>query len=103
MELTQAMDIYPLMINCNGFYVGGSSWSRHREKFPGSSMIGFLRLCFRCMLRKEEFLNSFFYSKFDPVVLEERKDPKEEPTEEMTLDLENRRYKFYLRPAGGEA
>jgi hypothetical protein len=72
------------------------------------------------MLRKEEFLNRFFYSKFDPTVLEERKarrerikrdhgdpstsslkDPKEEPAKEMTLDLENRRYNFYLRPIGG--
>lgn len=61
------------------------------------------------MLRKEEVLNRFFYLDFDPAVLEERKacreqsrqdrrkpslsslrDPKEEPIEEMTLDLENR-------------
>ena len=101
------MDIYPLMICCNGFYVGGASWSRHHERFPGSSMTEFLRSRFRRMLRKEEFLNRFFYSEFDPAILEERKahrertrrghgepstsalkDPKEESTEEMTLDLE---------------
>jgi hypothetical protein len=30
------------------------------------------------------------------------KDPKEEPAKEMTLDLENRRYSFYLRPQWSE-
>ena len=82
-------------------------------------MTGFLRPHFRCFLRKEEFLNRFFYSKFDPTVLEGRKahrerserdrrvpstsglkDPKEEPGEEMMLDLENCRYSFYLCPIG---
>jgi hypothetical protein len=29
------------------------------------------------------------------------KNPKEEPIEEMTLDLENRRYSFYLRARHG--
>jgi hypothetical protein len=67
------MDIYSLMINYNGFYVGGASWSRHHEKFLGSSMTGFLRLRFWNFLRKEEFLNVFFYSEFDLTVLEERK------------------------------
>ena len=84
-------------------------------------MIGFLRSRYRRFLRKEEFLNKFFYSEFDLAVLEERrthhdqykqergvssmpglKDPKEEPVEEMALDLENRRYSFYLRPHVGE-
>ena len=107
------MDIYPLMINCNGFYAGGVSWSRHHEKFLGSSMTCFLRSRFQRMLRKEEFLNRFFYSEFDLAILEERKahreqsrqdrgepsasslrDPKEESTEEMALDLENHRYNF---------
>ena len=74
------------------------------------------------MLRKEEVLNRFFYSYFDSVVLEGRRahheqsrwdhrepsssglrDPKEEPAKEMTLDLENRRYNFYLSPIGGGA
>ena len=41
-EPTQPLDTYPLMINYNGFYVGGASWFRHREKFPRSSMTGFL-------------------------------------------------------------
>lgn len=31
------------------------------------------------------------------------KDPKEEHSEEMTLDLENHRYKFYLCSARGGA
>lgn len=106
------MDVYPLMINCNGFHVGGASWSRHREEFPGSTMTGFLRSQFQRFLRKEEFLNRFFYSEFDAAVLEERKarrrqsglkDPKEEPIDDMTLDLENRQYSFYLCPRGGEA
>jgi hypothetical protein len=63
----------------------------------------------------------FFYSEFDLTVLEERKaqrgwsewdheepltsslkDPKEEPGKEMTLDLENWRYNFYLRSTRGE-
>ena len=120
-EPTQPMDIYPLMINCNGFYVGRASWSRHREKFLGFSMTGFLRSRFRRMLRKEEFLNRFFYLEFDPTVFKKHKAhherirrdhgdpstsglkyPKEEPAEEMTLDLENRRYNFYLRPTGAE-
>ena len=120
-ELAPPMDIYPLMINCNGFYVGGTSCSRHREKFLGSSMTGFLRPHFRCFLRKEEFLNRLFYLEFDPTVLEERKihrgqseqncgeatmsglkDPKEEPAEEMTLDLENHIYTYYLCPGMGE-
>ena len=70
------MDIYLLMIDCNGFHVGGASWSRHREKFLGSSMTGFLRSRFRCFLRKE-FLNKFFYSEFDPTVLEEQKAHRE--------------------------
>ena len=115
------MDVYPLMINCNGFYVGGASWFHHREKFSGSSMTGFLRSRFRHFLRREEFLNRFFYSEFDSAVLGGRRarreqskqergepstsrlrDPKEEPVEEMTLDLENRRYNFYLRPFAGE-
>ena len=64
------MDVYPLMINCNGFYVGGASWFRHREKFLGSSMTGFLRSRFRHFLRREEFLNRFFYSEFDSAILE---------------------------------
>ena len=67
------MDVYPLMIDCDGFHDGGASWSRHRETFPGSSMTGVLRSRFRRMLRKEEFLNRFFYLEFDPAILEERK------------------------------
>ena len=84
-------------------------------------MTGFLRSLYRRFLRKEEFLNKFFYSEFDFAILEERKtchdqyklecgvpltpglkDPKEEPVEEMTLDLENHSYSFYLRPHVGE-
>jgi hypothetical protein len=42
-EPVQPMDVYPLMIDYDGFHVGGASWSRHHEKFPGSSMTGFLR------------------------------------------------------------
>ena len=80
-------------------------------------MIGFLRSRFRRFLRKEEFLCRFFYSEFDVSILEDRKihreqserdhgqssssnlkDPKEEPAEEMAIDLENHRYSFYLRP-----
>ena len=121
MEPVQPMDIYPLMINCNDFNVGGASLSRHHEKFLGSSMTGFMRSRFWRFLSKEEFLNRFFYSEFDPTILEEQKihhdqskqdlggsmtfglkDPKEEPVVEMTLDLESRRYRFYLRPVGGE-
>jgi hypothetical protein len=41
-EHAQPMDVYPLMIDCNSFYVGGASWFRHHEKFPGSSMTGCL-------------------------------------------------------------
>ena len=84
-------------------------------------MIGFLRSRYRRFLRKEEFLNKFFYSELDSAVLEERKthrdqykrergvpstpglkDPKEEPVKEMVFDLENRRYSFYLRPQWGK-
>jgi hypothetical protein len=43
-EPTPSMNIYPLMINCNGFYVLGASWSGHREKFLGSSMTGFFEV-----------------------------------------------------------
>lgn len=83
-------------------------------------MTGFLRSQFRRYLRKEEFLNKFFNSDFDLSILEERKshykgsksvdgwpstsglkDPKEEPVEDMILDLENHRYSFYLRPRRG--
>ena len=67
------MEVYPLMICCNGFYVGDASWSGHREKFPGSSMTGFWRSCFRRMLRKEEVLNNFFYLDFDLAILEGRR------------------------------
>jgi hypothetical protein len=42
-EPAQPMDVYPLMIDCDGFHVRGASWSCHHEKFPGSSMTGFLR------------------------------------------------------------
>jgi len=45
-EPAQPMDIYPLMIDCNGFHVGGTSWSHHRDKFLASIMTGFLRSCF---------------------------------------------------------
>jgi hypothetical protein len=81
-------------------------------------MTGFLRSCFRRFLREEEYLNRFFYSEFNVIVLEERKihhgqskqehgepstsglkDPKEEPVEEVLLDLENRRYSFFLHPS----
>jgi len=108
-EPAPALDVYLLMIQCSDFYVGGASWSHHREKFPTSSMTSFLRSCFHRMLRKEQALNRFFYSNFDLNVLEERKarceqshqdhgepsssgcrDPKEEPVEETTLDIENR-------------
>ena len=84
-------------------------------------MTGFLRSCFRRFLRREEFLNRFFYLEFDVSVMEERrthrkqskqehggastsglKDPKEKPAKEMTLDLENRTYCYYLRPRMGE-
>jgi hypothetical protein len=72
-EPMQPMDIYLLMINCNGFHVGGASWSRHREKFPRSSMTGFLRSRFHRFLGKEGILNRFFYSEFDLTILEEQK------------------------------
>ena len=72
------MDIYPLMINCNGFHVGGASWSRHRERFLGSSMTGFLRSRFQCFLRKEEFFCRFFYSEFDASILEDQKTRREQ-------------------------
>ena len=108
-------------INCNGFYVGSALWFRHREKFPGSSMIGFLRSRFWRYLQEDGLLNRYFYLEFDLTILEERraqrrqseqnhgepsasglKDPKEEPVEEMTLDLENRWYSFYVRPTRSE-
>ena len=111
------MDIYPLMINCNGFHVGGASWSLHRERFLGSSMSGFFRSRFQRFLKKDEFLCRFFYSEFDASILEDRKthheqserdcgqssasnlkDPKGEPAKEMSIDLENHRYGFHLRP-----
>ena len=82
-------------------------------------MTGFLMSRFCRMFRKGEVLNRFFYSDFDPAILEERRacrersrrdhgepsssgprDPKEEPVEEMTRDLENWRYNFYLHPTG---
>ena len=69
--------------------------------------------------RKEAALNSFFHSDFDPAVLDDQrarreqsrrnrgeasssglKDPKDEPAEEMTLDLENRRYNFFFTLLG---
>jgi hypothetical protein len=77
-EPAQPMDVYPLMINCNGFYVGGASWFRHHEKFLSSSMTGFLRSRFRCFLRKEESLSRFFYSEFDSAVLRERRARREQ-------------------------
>jgi hypothetical protein len=60
-EPAQPMDVYPLMIDCDGFHVGGASWSRHHKKFLGSSMTGFLRSRFHRFLRKEEFLNRFLF------------------------------------------
>lgn len=102
------MDVYPLMIDWDSFHVGGGSWFCYCEKFPGSSMTRFLRSRFCRFLRKEEFLCRFFYSEFDASILEDRKshreqserdhgrsstfnlkDPKEESTEESTIDLEN--------------
>jgi len=113
------MDVYPLMIRCGDFCVGGALWFRHREKFPTSSMAGFLRSRFCLMLRKEAALNRFFHSDFDPAVFYDQrarreqsrrnrgvasssglKDPREEPAEEMTLDLENRRYNFFFTLLG---
>lgn len=64
------MDVYPLMINCYGFYVGGASWFRHHEKFLGSSMTSFFMSRFCRMLRKEGVLNSFFHLEFDSSILE---------------------------------
>lgn len=72
------MDVYPLMINCNGFYVRGALWSLHCERFLGSSMTGYLRSRFRRFLRKEGFLNRFFHSEFDSTILEERKAHRDE-------------------------
>lgn len=71
------MDVYPLMINYNGFYVGGALWSSHCERFLGSSMTRFLRSRFRRFLRKEEALKRF-YSGFDSTILEEQKSCREE-------------------------
>ena len=71
------MEVYPLMIDCNGFYVGGASWFCYHEKFLGSSMTGFLRSRFRRMLKKERILHRFFYLEFDLAVLEERKAHRE--------------------------
>ena len=68
-EPAHPMDIYPLMINCNGFHVGGTSWSHHCEKFPGSSMTGFSWSCFRCFLSKQ--VPMVFYMEFDATILEE--------------------------------
>jgi hypothetical protein len=81
-------------------------------------MIRFLRSRFRRFLRKEEALKKF-YSGLDSTkrkshreeVKRERgesslaglKDPKEEPADEMVLDLENRKYSFYLCPGGDGA
>ena len=109
MKPAQPMDIYPLMINCDGSYIGGASWFHHHEKFAGSSMTRILRSCFRRFLRREEYFNRFFYSEIDVAMLEEQKihhgeskreleepsmsglkDSKEELAEEVSLDLENR-------------
>ena len=70
-EPTQPMDVYPLMIDCNGFHVGSVSWFRHREKFPGSIMTSYLRSRFRRYLWKEGLLNRYFYLEFDPTILED--------------------------------
>lgn len=120
-EPTLPLDVYPLMIDCNGFFVGGALWSRHRERFPRASMIDYLLSRWRQYVKKELFLNRFFYSEFDSRILEERKsqreqsrwergessssmlrEPKEEPAEDCPLDLGDRKYTFYLRPRGGE-
>lgn len=90
---THTVEVYPLMIRCNDFCVSGASWYRHRQRFPGSSMTGFLRLHFHRMCERGEDMKEFF-AKFDNSVLpvrrechkearrmrvEHLKDPKEEP------------------------
>jgi hypothetical protein len=83
-------------------------------------MTGYLKYRFRFYQRRERFLSRFFRSVLDPAAPTRQKafraefrrereeasssslkDPKEEPAEDVVVDLENRKYSFYLRPLGG--
>jgi hypothetical protein len=72
------LDIYLLMIDCNRFFVGGALWSRLHERFPRSSMTGYLLSQWRRYVKKEDLLNRFFYSEFDPAILEGRRAQREQ-------------------------
>lgn len=37
--------IWPLIIRCGDFFVGGSSWFRHQQKFPQAKLMDFLGNC----------------------------------------------------------
>lgn len=114
------LDVYPLMIDCNGFFVSGALWSSHHERHPESSMTGYLKYRFRQYLKRERSLNRYstgfdseaqaWRKAFRAGIRQEQgessasglKDPKEEPDDDATIDLENRKYSFYLRPFGGD-
>lgn len=116
-EPAEVLDVYPLMIRCGDFFVGGDLWHRYRQKFRWSRMIDFLDLPSRhryCRVKKIKN----FYSAFDSLVLETRRKrreearcsrgeplvyPKEEPVDDVEFDLENRHYDYIFRPSEGES
>lgn len=95
---------------------------RHRQKFLKARLSFFLLLQYDRMREKEQVMKGF-YSTFDSSVLDKRRrlrcrlhrargeahggssscphGVKEERAEELSLDLENRRYNFYYRPNTG--
>jgi hypothetical protein len=114
-EPVHPAEVYPLMIRCGDFFVGGASWRRHQQKFTNSQLSSFILMRYDRVREKERVLKEFFFyfrhigpcktpkasamsccACGEPILGPD--EIKEEPAEEPPLDMENRRYNFYYRP-----
>lgn len=118
-EPAHPVEVYPLMIRCGDFFVNGASWRCHRQKFPRSRLLTFILMCYDRMREKERIVKEFF-STSDSSILAKRQrlrrwlhrahrelssglgEVKEEPFEEVPVDVDNRRYNFYYHPTDGD-
>lgn len=111
---TQLEFVWPLTICRDGFYVGGSSWFRHREKFPDALLADFIDLRYSRVVTADKKIKSFFAG-LDPLTVASRRrcsksvchgatdfvllEPKDEPAEEEDVCKGDRRYSFFFRPS----
>lgn len=61
--------IWPLIIRCGDFFVGGSSWFRHQQKFPQAKLMDFLGNCIERVRAGDVEVQRYFAS-FDKTILE---------------------------------